>query len=58
MLVFTRYVNETVVIGGHIVVTIVHAEGGRVRVGIEAPRDIPVHRGEVQKQIDNERRGN
>lgn len=53
MLVLSRKRNERIVIAdGEIVLTIVEIRGDKVRVGIEAPRDIPVHRGEVQEAIE------
>lgn len=52
MLVFTRKVGESVVIGGTVVVTIVDVRGDRVRVGIEAPKEVTVHRDEIQDRID------
>ncbi len=53
MLVLSRKMNERIVIaGGEIVLTIVAIRGDKVRIGIEAPQDISVHRGEVQDAID------
>lgn len=54
MLVLSRKKNETIVIAsGEVVITIVEIRGDKVRVGIEAAKDIPVHRGEVQAAIDS-----
>ena len=47
MLVLSRKPGESLEIGGGVRVTIVRIEGGKVRLGIEAPRDIPVDRSEV-----------
>ena len=47
MLVLSRKVNEKIVIDGGIVVTVVKIEGGQVRLGIEAPRNIKVFRQEI-----------
>lgn len=47
MLVLTRRVNERVVIGDDIVVTVLEVHGEQVRIGIEAPRDVKVFREEV-----------
>ena len=47
MLVLSRKKNESVVINDNIVVTVLEIRGDKVRLGIEAPRDIPVHRREV-----------
>ena len=51
MLVLTRKLNESIVIRDDIVVTIVEIRGDRVRLGIQAPKDISVHREEVYKAI-------
>jgi carbon storage regulator len=51
MLVLSRKKNESIVINEDIVVTIVEIRGDKVRLGIEAPRDIPVHRREVLDAI-------
>ncbi len=47
MLVLSRKRNESIVIGDNIVVTVVDIRGDKVRLGIEAPSEIPVHRREV-----------
>lgn len=47
MLVLTRRVNEAIVVGGNIVITVNHISGQRVRLGVEAPVCIPVARSEV-----------
>ena len=47
MLVLSRKLNEKIVIDGGIVVTVVKIEGGQVRLGIEAPRDVKVFREEI-----------
>jgi carbon storage regulator len=52
MLVLSRKPGESVVIGDAIRVTVVHAGSGRVRLGIEAPRDLPVHRDEIRRRIE------
>lgn len=53
MLVLTRYENERIMIGDKIIimVTQIDLEHGRVKIGIQAPRDLPVHREEVYKAI-------
>jgi carbon storage regulator len=51
MLVLSRKKNESIVINEDIVVTIVEIRGDKCRLGIEAPRDIPVHRREVLDMI-------
>jgi carbon storage regulator len=47
MLVLSRKCNESIVIDGKITITIVEVQGNRVRLGIEAPREIPVQRAEL-----------
>jgi len=54
MLVLSRKRNEQVVIGGTVVVTIVEIRGDKVRLGIEAPKEVSVHRREVWDAILNE----
>lgn len=48
MLVLTRKVGEKVLIGDSIVLTVVRIQGDKVRLGIEAPPDVPIHREEVR----------
>jgi carbon storage regulator len=47
MLVLSRKKNESIVISDTITITVVEIRGDKVRLGIEAPRDVPVHRQEV-----------
>jgi carbon storage regulator len=51
MLILTRRVGESITIGDNIVVTILGAKGNQIRVAIDAPREIPVHREEVLQRI-------
>jgi len=55
MLVFTRSVNEQIIINDNIVVTVVDVRGDKARLGIEAPRQVAVHRGEVYEAIRRSR---
>ncbi len=55
MLVLSRKVNEQIVIGDGIVVTVVSIRGGHVRLGIEAPGHIAVHREEVYKLLQQQK---
>ena len=52
MLVLSRKVGEQIIIDGNIVVEVMEIRGGQVRLGILAPREIPIHREEVQDEID------
>jgi carbon storage regulator len=52
MLVLSRKVGERILIGEHISVTVVRVTGGGVRIGIEAPAEMPVIREELKKAID------
>lgn len=54
MLVLSRQRDESIIIGDHIVITIVDIRGDKVRLGIEAPTEIPVHRQEVYEAIQRE----
>lgn len=51
MLVLARKLNESIVIGDDVVITIVQIRGDRVRLGVEAPREVTVHRREVYDAI-------
>ncbi|MDA0283071.1 MAG: carbon storage regulator CsrA [Planctomycetota bacterium] len=52
MLVLSRKKNEKIIINESIVITVVDVRGDRVRIGIEAPRDIPIHRQEIHDAIE------
>jgi carbon storage regulator len=56
MLVLSRHRDESIIIGDNIVVTIVDVRGDKVRLGIDAPTEIPVHRREVYEAIQRENR--
>lgn len=56
MLVLSRKKNESIVINEDIVITVVEIRGDKVRLGIQAPRDIPVHRREVLDAILREKK--
>ena len=53
MLVLSRKPNESIFINENIVVTVLSIHGDKVRLGIEAPREMPVHRKEVHERIQN-----
>ena len=54
MLVLSRHRDESIIIGDDVVITIVDIRGDKVRLGINAPQDIPVHRREVYEAIQRE----
>jgi len=56
MLVLSRHRDESIMIGDDVVITIVDIRGDKVRLGIQAPSDIPVHRQEVYEAIKRENR--
>jgi carbon storage regulator len=56
MLVLSRKIGESIVIDGRIIVKIVRLEGDAVKLGIEAPPDIPVHRQEIYDEIQQNNR--
>jgi carbon storage regulator len=52
VLVLSRRIGESVVVGTDVVITILEVRGDIVRVGVQAPRDVPVHRQEVFEAIE------
>ena len=56
MLVLSRHRDESIIIGDDIVITIVDIRGDKVRLGIQAPQHVPVHRQEVYDAIQRENR--
>lgn len=55
MLILTRKAGEAVIIGDHVSVTILGVKGNQVRVGIDAPKDVTVHREEIYRRVLAER---
>lgn len=55
MLILTRRTGETVMIGDNVTVTVLGVKGNQVRVGINAPKSIAVHREEIFEQIQREK---
>ncbi len=58
MLILTRRVGETVVIGDDVDVTVLGVKGNQVRLGVKAPKEIAVHREEIYQRICREQGGN
>jgi carbon storage regulator len=57
MLILTRRVGETLMIGDDVTVTVLGVKGNQVRIGVNAPRDISVHREEIYERIKAEQVG-
>lgn len=57
MLVLSRKKSESIVINDDVVITVVEVRGDKVRLGIQAPREVPVHRKEVLDAILKEKQG-
>ena len=55
MLILTRRVGETLVIGDEVLVTVLGVRGNQVRIGVNAPKDVAVHREEIYRRIQSEK---
>lgn len=58
MLILTRRIGETLIIGDDVNITVLGVKGNQVRLGINAPKDVSVHREEIYLRIQNEKQNN
>jgi carbon storage regulator len=58
MLILTRRIGETLNIGDEVRVTVLGVKGNQVRIGVTAPKDVPVHREEIYERIKKEEESN
>ncbi|PAV24554.1 carbon storage regulator CsrA [Tamilnaduibacter salinus] len=54
MLILTRRVGETLMVGDEVTVTVLGVKGNQVRIGVNAPKDVAVHREEIYQRIQSE----
>lgn len=57
MLILTRRVGETLMVGDDVTVTVLGVKGNQVRIGVNAPKEVAVHREEIYQRIQREKTG-
>tara|TARA_B100001769_G_scaffold255898_1_gene232752 strand:- start:269 stop:469 length:201 start_codon:yes stop_codon:yes gene_type:complete len=58
MLILTRRIGETLMVGDDVTITVLGVKGNQVRIGVNAPKDVAVHREEIYERIQSEKAGN